>query len=365
MHDINGRDEATVTSGSREGLFADYRKKFAREARNLGKLQHPGIIKVLEAFEENNTTYYSMEFLDGGSLDDYIAAHGTIAEKGAVPMALQIGGALDFMHRSRMLHLDLKPANVMRRGDGSLVLIDFGLAKQYNSAGEPESSTTVGRGTPGYAPLEQSNYQDGHGFPVTMDVYALGAAVFKMLTGQRPPEASVILNDGFPSQSLASCGVSEGLIAVVEKAMSPLLKGRFQSVAEFMAALSGLSAGRQQAHTASPEPTVDAEPVIETVVDDEPVDAPSCLDDAPREDAEAPFEASDVPLDSNDDSLLGSAKSFYNSVVAFFDYHAYEIRCWTHTAVVFVAVCLIAFWFSLPPAILAAWFYYVRKRRKR
>ena len=130
--------------------------------------------------------------------------------------------------------------------------------------------------------------------------------------------------------------MSEGLIAVVEKAMSPLLKDRFQSVAELMAALSGLSAGRQQAHTASPEPAIDAEPVIEAVVDDDPVDAPSCPDDAPREDSDAPREDDDV-------SLLGSAKSLYNSVVEFFDYHAYEIRCWTYTAVVFVAVCLIVF----------------------
>lgn len=91
------------------------------------------------------------------------------------------------MHSNKMLHLDLKPKNIMLDKDGKSYLIDFGLSKQYTETGEPESSTKVGAGTPGHAPIEQANYREGKGFPVTMDIYALGATMFKMLTGQRPP----------------------------------------------------------------------------------------------------------------------------------------------------------------------------------
>ena len=72
MRDINGREENTVTTGSKGGIYANYKKKFAREAENLSKLKHPHIVKVLEFFEANNTVYYAMEYVEGGSLDNYI-----------------------------------------------------------------------------------------------------------------------------------------------------------------------------------------------------------------------------------------------------------------------------------------------------
>ena len=133
-----------------------------------------------------------------------------------------------------MLHLDLKPSNIVMRRDGTPVLIDFGLSKQYDNNGEPESSTNVGSGTPGYAPIEQADYHDGKGFPVTMDVYALGATMFKMLTGQRPPEASSILNDGFPYGLLKKHGVSTNVITAVASAMNPVRGKRCASVKDFI-----------------------------------------------------------------------------------------------------------------------------------
>ena len=234
MRDINGRDGTSVTSGSKHGIYEDYKRKFKREALNLSKLNHPDIVKVVELFEANSTAYYVMEYIDGGSLNNYIDEHGPLNENTAVALCTKIGSALAFMHSKGILHLDLKPSNIMMRRDGTPVLIDFGLSKQYDNNGEPESSTNVGLGTPGYAPIEQADYHDGKGFPVTMDVYALGATMFKMLTGQRPPEAPSILNDGFPYGLLKKHGVSTNVIKAVESAMNPVRGKRCASVKDFL-----------------------------------------------------------------------------------------------------------------------------------
>lgn len=238
MKEVNGRENSSVTSGSTSngGLFYYYRDKFEREARNLSTLSHPNIVKVLEAFHANGTTYYSMEYIDGISLDKKIAQspQGRMPLTEAIETLKQIGAAIAFMHSRNMLHLDVKPGNVMMRKDGTAVLIDFGLSKQYTSDGEPESSTKVGAGTPGYAPIEQASYHEGNGFPTMMDVYALGGTLFKMLTGQRPPEASEILNEGFPADSLRQLFIPDNIVNSICKAMAPLKKDRWQTVDEFV-----------------------------------------------------------------------------------------------------------------------------------
>lgn len=238
MKEVNGRENSSVTSGSTSngGLFYYYRDKFEREARNLSTLSHPNIVKVLEAFHANGTTYYSMEYIDGISLDKKIAQspQGRMPLTEAIETLKQISAAIAFMHSRNMLHLDVKPGNVMMRKDGTAVLIDFGLSKQYTSDGEPESSTKVGAGTPGYAPIEQASYHEGKGFPTKMDVYALGGTLFKMLTGQRPPEASEILNEGFPTDSLRQLFIPDNIVNSISKAMAPLKKDRWQTVDEFV-----------------------------------------------------------------------------------------------------------------------------------
>lgn len=238
---INGRSGDTVTC-SNEKTFTDYKRMFLREAHNLKKIQHPHIVRVLEAFEANNTYYYSMEYLDGGSLDSYLQAWDGLPEREALNLIAQVGDAMLFMHEHRMLHLDLKPKNIMRReSDGSLLLIDFGLSKQFDEKGEPESSTSIGLGTPGYAAIEQASYQKGDGFPVTLDVYALGATLYKMLAGHAPATASDILNNGFPESELRQRRISNKTIAAIRHAMEPRKKDRTASVAGFMREL-GLGA---------------------------------------------------------------------------------------------------------------------------
>ncbi len=245
MRDINGRNpDSTVTSGSQGGLCGKYRKKFAREAQNLGKMSYKGIIKVLEFFEANDTVYYSMEYVSGGSLDDCIKRKGCLSESETLSISRKVLDALSYMHSKHMLHLDLKPSNIMMDGDQPK-LIDFGLSKQYDDSGNPESSTTVGNGTEGYAPLEQSTY---HGqssksgvLPVTMDFYAFGATMFKMLTGKKPSNANDIFNDGFPIDKLRS--VSEGMQQVIMSLMQSKVKDRPQTDEAVRRLLDGLSNG--------------------------------------------------------------------------------------------------------------------------
>lgn len=294
MKEVNGRDGNTVTMGTDSGIFVDYKKKFRAEAEHLAQLKHQHIINVMEFFEENNTVYYVMEYIEGGSLDDYIKHEGRLPETTALDYTRQIGEALQFMHQHSMLHLDLKPANIMRRKDGTLVLIDFGLSKQFDANGDPESSTTIGGGTPGYAPLEQATYRRGDGLPVTMDVYALGATAYKMLTGQRPPNADAVLNDGFPYSSFASLQVNRNVVDVIAKAMSPVRKSRFQSVSEMLAAF-GQDGATLTSTSQSPSPAL-GKPSAEQNVDDTIIDPRNKTQRLPQD---KPNENSTVAVTSN------------------------------------------------------------------
>lgn len=234
---VNGREGSVVTSSSKGGFYEKYKRKFINEASNISHLDHPHIVRVLEAFEANNTAYYAMEFCENGNLDSKINNTNGLSENEALGYFEQIASALHYMHNNKLLHLDLKPGNIMLRDDKNVALIDFGLSKQYDENGNPESSTSVGSGTSGYAPLEQISYKEGRDFPVTMDVYALGATLYKMLTGMCPPEATEILENGLDTNCLVDRGVSQGVIAAIEKAMSPTRKTRYQSISEFASAM--------------------------------------------------------------------------------------------------------------------------------
>ena len=234
LRDVSSRNGLSVFSVSDSTLCSDYRRDFLREAQNLSRLDNDHIVKVLETIEENDTVYYVMEYLSGGNLDQHILSHGKLSCREALDIALQIGEALRCMHAQHMLHLDLKPLNVMRGEDGHIVLIDFGLSKCFGADGQPESSTRIGQGTTGYAPIEQHSFKKADGFMPTLDIYALGATLFKMLTGCVPPEASVVLNEGLPVDELSSAGVPPAVIALVERAMQPLRRMRHQTVDEFV-----------------------------------------------------------------------------------------------------------------------------------
>lgn len=269
MSEVNQRNEQTHgVEGSSSTIFTNYRIKFRKEARNLASLHHPHIVQVTDVFDENNTTYYVMQYIEGMSLDSFIASKGRVSAEDTILIAAQIGQALSYMHQRHMLHLDLKPGNIMLDKQGQVHLIDFGLSKQYDSNGEPESSTSIGMGTPGYAPIEQANRMgQGKQFQATIDVYAFGATVYKMLTGRRPDDASVILNDGFPFGFLQQLGVQQNMINAVQRAMAPQRNARFQTVTEFVQALDD---GRTIPYSA-PDFTQIDEPIIASSEPTQPI----------------------------------------------------------------------------------------------
>ncbi len=299
MSEVNQRNEQTHgVEGSSSTIFTNYRIKFRKEAQNLASLHHPHIVQVTDVFDENNTTYYVMQYIEGMSLDSFIASKGRVSAEDTILIAAQIGQALSYMHQRHMLHLDLKPGNIMLDKQGQVHLIDFGLSKQYDSNGEPESSTSIGMGTPGYAPIEQANRMgQGKQFQATIDVYAFGATVYKMLTGRRPDDASVILNDGFPFGFLQQLGVQQNMINAVQRAMAPQRNARFQTVTEFVQALDD---GRTIPYSA-PDFTQIDEPIIASSEPTQPIrpsrpSQPSSATPSPNDEELAPPSTSKLAM---------------------------------------------------------------------
>ena len=229
-------ETASITlgsSGSRE-MVERFRQKFIKEARALAVLNHKHIVRIIDIFEENNTAYYVMEYVDGGSLS-YKVKSGALPEADALRYICQVATALNFVHGKRMMHLDVKPSNILLNENDEAVLIDFGLAKQYDTQGSQTSTTPVGI-SHGYAPLEQYR-QGGVGtFSPATDIYSLGATLYKLLTGETPPEAGDVMNEGLPELPV---GISSNVRKAIETAMQPAVRKRPQSVGEFLSLLEG------------------------------------------------------------------------------------------------------------------------------
>ena len=241
MKELNSRSEdGSITVMTEGSLSYNYARKFQKEAQNLSRLDHPNIVRVTDSFEENGTFYYVMDYIDGVNLNDYVNDNA-ISESEAISIIEDVADALIYMHEEKhMLHLDLKPGNIMRRNsDGHIFLIDFGLSKHYDTNGAPETSTTIGLGTPGYAPIEQANSAKNGEFRPTIDVYALGATLYKLLTRETPPAASdIVSDDELLDNKLRANGIADSIIEVVEKAMHPNVKKRVQTVLNFKEMLS-------------------------------------------------------------------------------------------------------------------------------
>ena len=237
------RDDSTSrvtipTSGNRE-IVDRFKLKFVKEARTIFRLNHPNIVRIHDVFEENGTAYYVMDYIEGESLGDMVKRRGAIPETEALGYVKDAARALEYIHSKNINHLDIKPSNlVLRHDDGKVLVIDFGVAKQYDAVTSEGTTTTPVCISPGYSPVEQYSKNDVHTFSPQSDVYALAATLFKLLTGNTPPEATNIRDEGLPVAELQEKHISRPVISAIAMAM----KGRHdrtQSVAEFISNLNG------------------------------------------------------------------------------------------------------------------------------
>lgn len=176
-----------------------FQQKFIKEAQTLYSMRHPNIMEIYDIFEENNTAYYVMEYIEGESLKDMLERRGCIPEAEAIGYIRKVAEALKYIHSRNINHFDVKPANILvRSSDKEVILIDFGTAKHYDSTTGNATTMTSGLLSPGYAPIEQ--YQQGgvSAFTPETDIYALGATLYKLLTGNTPPEPTEIISNGLP-----------------------------------------------------------------------------------------------------------------------------------------------------------------------
>lgn len=232
--DYCSRDESTsqVTLGTENTAeFVNKLKtKFLKEAKNIAKFDNPGIIKIYAAFEENNTAYYVMDFIDGESLSAIVKREGPLSEQRALQYIEKVGHALEYVHAHKINHLDVKPANIMvRRSDNEPILIDFGLSKQYDSEGNQTSTTPTGI-SHGYAPMEQYNDGGVKVFSPQTDLYSLAATLYYLLSGVVPPQATRLIDDELTFPAL----IPTNLIPAISKAMSTARRHRQDTVGKFL-----------------------------------------------------------------------------------------------------------------------------------
>lgn len=225
----------TVTTQSNRELVDKLRKKFIEEAKAIFKMNHPNIVKVHDIFEENGTAYYVMDYIDGKSLASIVKQRGALPEAEAVGYIRQVADALKYVHSLNRLHLDIKPGNVMVETNGHAMLIDFGASKHYDMESGENTSTLMGVNTKGYAPVEQSTQSFTKFSPAT-DIYALGATLYKLLTGITPPDANLLMAKEETLTPLSG-SISLSTRNAVLKAMTLIRADRPQTVDAFLALL--------------------------------------------------------------------------------------------------------------------------------
>ena len=219
-------------------------RQFQQEAVLLARLTHPNLPRVTDHFiEPDGRQYLVMDYVGGDDLQQIMRMHkGPLPEAEALECIEQVIDALEYMHSwidvdsgvpSPVIHRDIKPANIKRTRNGRIVLVDFGLAKVHADEGTLAGARAV---TPGYSPLEQY----GGGTDVRSDIYALGATLYMLLTGEKPPDAPNIAG-GKPliPPRKRNPALSRMVERVILRAMQLAPANRFQTIQEMRAALAG------------------------------------------------------------------------------------------------------------------------------
>ncbi len=224
---------------ARDPIFV---KRFVQEARSVAKLAHPNIVQIHDFGDQDNITYIVMEYVDGGTLKDRLKKPLPVPE--AVDYIIQAAEGLDCAHRNGIIHRDVKPANMLVRRDGHLLLSDFGIAKILEGT---TNLTRVGTsiGTPQYMSPEQGTGGQTQAVDRRSDIYSLGIVLFHCLTGRVPftgdsPIAITVkhLNDPLPADKLIEVGVPNPIIQVIQQMTAKQPYERYQSADAVVDALT-------------------------------------------------------------------------------------------------------------------------------
>ncbi len=224
----------------------DFYSRFLREAESASALDHPNILPIYSYGEQDGLPYIIMPYMEGGTLGEYVAAHGCLSLNEAQWYLEQIASALDYAHKQGCVHCDVKPANILLDSDGSVLLSDFGIAHMMQpdiASGQPltKSPGTL-MGTPDYISPEQAL-----GLPLDgrSDIYSLGITLFYLLTARLPFRADSTIavallqvHEAPPALSLLRADISPYTDSVIQKALSKRPEARFQTAGEFSAAFA-------------------------------------------------------------------------------------------------------------------------------
>lgn len=227
---------------SAESSFAWAHNNFMREARLLASLHHPHIAKVYTFFEAYNTSYYVTEHIAGQPLAEVAAAHAQLGQllpqAGLLGTLVRVLDALDYIHSRDLLHRDIKPNNILIRKNGLPVLIDFGAARDACGDADPNVVESLG-----FSPAEQGNSGSDNMGPWT-DLYSLGATLYYITTGQPllPCRQRELYDTAETLSELPEllAVYDKVFLATIDRAIRPIIAGRFASAAEWIAALRPL-----------------------------------------------------------------------------------------------------------------------------